>query len=211
MNSRIFQTVLTLFVALTIVVFGVSCAPSNENSKDPRPVDVRPYGADTAEWMWPAASLEVVVAEAHVIVRGRFVRPSDALVIYPDGFDGKCCSEYEGGPGVLFTPVSFRVDKYLKGAGPDELLILQPGDLRRIRGFAFYPEPDYGEETILFALRWDEQANTWHTHHGIWGRVVIRGGAAVLPQDPSEQRPSPYFPGARSLDDVEAAVKRVVE
>jgi hypothetical protein len=166
--------------------------------------------ADVASWVWPAQSLDEVVVGSEVIVRGRFVKPNEAEVIYPDGYDEDCCSEFEGGPGTSFTPVSFRVEEYIKGSGPAELLVLQPGDLLRTRGFAFFPEPEYGEETILFASSWNERANTWHTHNGIWGRVVIRDGAAVLPQDSSEQRPSPYFTGASSLDEVELAIRQAI-
>ena len=200
-----------LVALVSILVLGSLSASCRSGIDNHGSSDSRPYMADVASWAWPAQSLAEVVAGSEVIVRGWFVLPGEVDVIYPDGYDGDCCSEFDGGPGASFTPVSFRVEEYIKGSGPAELLILQPGDLLRTRGFAFFPEPDYGEETIVFALQWNEGANTWHTHNGIWGRVVIRDGVAVLPQDPFEQRPSPYFPDATSLDDVAAAVRSHLE
>ncbi len=200
-----------LLVLASLVAAAVALAACPDRDTTPLRFDQRQYMLDTVDWAGPARSLEAAVAGSEVIVRGRFVRPNEAEVIYPDGYDDDCCSEFEGGPGLSFTPVAFQVEEYLMGSGPEELLVLQPGDLRRSRGYAYFPEPDYGEETILFASPWNELANTWHTHQGIWGRVVIREGAAVLPQDLSEQRPSPYFPGARSLDDVEESVAQMLE
>jgi hypothetical protein len=195
-----------LIAALVVGVSSTSCIPGQEAQR----ADPRQYLLDMVDWVGPARSLEAAVAGSEVIVRGRFVRPNEPEVIYPDGWDEDCCSEFEGGPGLSFTPVAFRAEEYIKGSGPEELLVLQPGDLRRSRGYAFFPEPEYGEETILFASTWNERANTWDTHHGIWGRVVIRDGAAVLPQDPAEQRPSPYFTGVSSLDEVELAIRQAI-
>ncbi len=207
MNIRFLAAWLGLAVPICLVAVGVFIL-SPWNDDDPTGW----YGSSTASWAAPLP-FGPLVQRSDIVVMGRVVGVAGADVVYPDKYDPKTDSHLPPGvsPGVGFVHWRVRVDEYLVGSGPAELLMRQVGDLRHgALGMAEFPNPEFGRPMLLFlALEPVGGTDFWVTG-GPFGQMIVEKGAVSYvyrnDDESHKPRPVPFFEGM-DVDGVKAAIR----
>lgn len=154
-------------------------------SEDPNAL---PFGESLANVAGPAASLQQLTGEADLVVTGRVT----AIV-------GTETRPFPAGEGttsaVAYTLLTFRVDRYARGEGPDVLTIRHPGDLTTTRGPREFPGPALDQPLLLFLTTVDASSDVWEAVRGPWGAIHTRDGALYYAWGEEPPRIVEFFAG----------------
>lgn len=158
------------------------------------------------DWVGPMATLEALVGVSDIIVVGRFVGFAETFDIAPAGHDPADQYLPDGQTAtVTFTELVFEVDEYLKGTGPDTITVVQTGDLRRTKGYAEFPRPVWGVETMMFATQESYGERPFASVNGAFGRVVFSEERQQL-EFPTALRPNVRYLEGKSFSELQAEV-----
>jgi len=138
--------------------------------------DVLAHGQnDIANWVGPMGSLEQLTAAAEVVAVGKFAAIKGTHDVLPDGYDRKDNPD-DNSSAVTFTLLVFKVERYIKGDGPGELIVRQTGDLARGVAPDAFPAPDPDQETLVFLVTDAFGDGTYASVNGPWGRMIEKDG-----------------------------------
>ncbi len=208
MTIRILKLCLGVGIPVALIALGVFIlSPWNDAPA------ARRYGESTANWA-PPLPFDRLVARSDVVVLGHVVGVAGSDIVYPSGYDPKTDDHLPSGisPAVGFAHYRVRVDEYVVGSGPSELVMRQNGDLRLENlGAAEFPNPELGRSMLLFLSLEPIGGQDFWVSGGPFGQMIEEKGvlAYVWRADDESHapRPVPFFAGM-DLDGAKAAIRQ---
>jgi hypothetical protein len=143
----------------------------------------------------PPRSLDQITSRMSVVVRGQYVEVlevrSDPVPVPTERVAELGATTERGAP---YSLLRFVVTEYIVGTGPNELTLVQAGDLRDAGGFEYgIARPKLGEEITLIAQPWPGHAPLMVPVNADYGRFTEVDGRLSYAWLDIEKRDDPSF------------------